>query len=256
MMVSGSSISANLVPLVGTFDLGYLFSSFELQTKAFDAGALRDRVMVMYLVAARIDLDQLMAAIEAYHRANMSGDGRQGGRHDQVDRYCLLCLWRRSLGASDDSRPDSSAGCRHHTSCRGLRPGQDDGERCVRGQNHQPPRAPRGPQVCAMERRRLRRVALKARRRVHRKSDANFSSRQSQPCFQRDEGQQCGRVEPRSQAARLRTRRGGSDGSYRAPAAGRFVPSMDCRSAAIRLPPVSAPSTYIPAARCMRRCSA
>ena len=41
MMVSGSSISANLVPLVGTFDLGYLFSSFEQQTKAFDAGAAR-----------------------------------------------------------------------------------------------------------------------------------------------------------------------------------------------------------------------
>src|SRR6266404_6401718 len=28
LMVSGSSISANLVPLVGTFDLGYLFSSY------------------------------------------------------------------------------------------------------------------------------------------------------------------------------------------------------------------------------------
>src|SRR5215813_11236650 len=28
LMVSGSSISANLVPLVGTFDLGFLFSSF------------------------------------------------------------------------------------------------------------------------------------------------------------------------------------------------------------------------------------
>jgi len=41
MMVSGSSISANLVPLVGTFDLGYLFASFEQQTKAFDAGAAR-----------------------------------------------------------------------------------------------------------------------------------------------------------------------------------------------------------------------
>src|SRR5579871_3546961 len=39
MMVSGSSISANLVPLVGTFDLGYLFTSFPQQTKAFDAGA-------------------------------------------------------------------------------------------------------------------------------------------------------------------------------------------------------------------------
>jgi TRAP-type C4-dicarboxylate transport system substrate-binding protein len=40
-MVSGSSISANLVPLVGTFDLGYLFSSFEQQTKAFEAGAAK-----------------------------------------------------------------------------------------------------------------------------------------------------------------------------------------------------------------------
>jgi len=39
LMVSGSSISANLVPFVGTFDLGYLFSSFPQQTKAFDAGA-------------------------------------------------------------------------------------------------------------------------------------------------------------------------------------------------------------------------
>jgi tripartite ATP-independent transporter DctP family solute receptor len=41
MMVSGSSISANLVPLVGVFDLGYLFSSFPQQTRAFDAGAAR-----------------------------------------------------------------------------------------------------------------------------------------------------------------------------------------------------------------------
>jgi TRAP-type transport system periplasmic protein len=41
LMVSGSSISANLVPLVGTFDLGYLFMSFEQQTKAFDNGAAK-----------------------------------------------------------------------------------------------------------------------------------------------------------------------------------------------------------------------
>src|ERR1700722_3694772 len=39
MMVSGSSIAANLVPVVGTYDLGYLFSSFPQQTKAFDNGA-------------------------------------------------------------------------------------------------------------------------------------------------------------------------------------------------------------------------
>src|SRR5450755_3501069 len=41
LMVSGSSISANLVPVVGTFDLGYLFKSFPQQTKAFDAGAAK-----------------------------------------------------------------------------------------------------------------------------------------------------------------------------------------------------------------------
>ncbi len=41
MMVSGTSISANLVPLVGTLDLGYLFTSFPQQTKAFDAGAAK-----------------------------------------------------------------------------------------------------------------------------------------------------------------------------------------------------------------------
>src|ERR1700685_332619 len=39
LMVSGTSISANLVPLIGPYDLGYLFSSFPQQTKAFDAGA-------------------------------------------------------------------------------------------------------------------------------------------------------------------------------------------------------------------------
>src|SRR3982751_3217979 len=41
LMVSGSSISANLVPLFGTFDLGFLFSSFPQQTKAFDSGAAK-----------------------------------------------------------------------------------------------------------------------------------------------------------------------------------------------------------------------
>ena len=38
-MVTGSSIWANLVPTVGLLDLGYLFKSFQQQTKAFDAGA-------------------------------------------------------------------------------------------------------------------------------------------------------------------------------------------------------------------------
>jgi TRAP-type transport system periplasmic protein len=39
LMVSGSSISANLVPLVGVFDVGYMFKSFPQQTRAFDGGA-------------------------------------------------------------------------------------------------------------------------------------------------------------------------------------------------------------------------
>ena len=41
MMVSGSSISANLVPIVGLLDLGYLFTSYEQQTRALDAGAAK-----------------------------------------------------------------------------------------------------------------------------------------------------------------------------------------------------------------------
>jgi TRAP-type transport system periplasmic protein len=39
MMVTGTSIWANLVPSFGVCDLGYLFKSFEQQTKALDAGA-------------------------------------------------------------------------------------------------------------------------------------------------------------------------------------------------------------------------
>jgi TRAP-type transport system periplasmic protein len=39
IMVTGSSIWANLVPTVGLLDLGYLFKSYQQQTKAFDAGA-------------------------------------------------------------------------------------------------------------------------------------------------------------------------------------------------------------------------
>ncbi|MBV8402502.1 MAG: TRAP transporter substrate-binding protein [Acetobacteraceae bacterium] len=41
MMVTGSSIWANLVPAFGVLDLGYLFHSFPQQTKAFDAGAAK-----------------------------------------------------------------------------------------------------------------------------------------------------------------------------------------------------------------------
>lgn len=41
MMVSGSSISANLVPLVGLLDLGYLFTGYDQQTRALDGGAAK-----------------------------------------------------------------------------------------------------------------------------------------------------------------------------------------------------------------------
>ncbi|MBV8526145.1 MAG: TRAP transporter substrate-binding protein DctP, partial [Acetobacteraceae bacterium] len=39
LMVTGTSIWANLVPSFGVCDLGYLFQSFPQQTKALDAGA-------------------------------------------------------------------------------------------------------------------------------------------------------------------------------------------------------------------------
>ena len=51
LMVSGSSISANLVPLVGTFDLGYLFSSFrnhryEQRTHEIVVARIRSEAMI------------------------------------------------------------------------------------------------------------------------------------------------------------------------------------------------------------------
>ena len=39
LMVTGTSIWANVAPLIGLLDLGYLFESFPQQTKALDAGA-------------------------------------------------------------------------------------------------------------------------------------------------------------------------------------------------------------------------
>ncbi len=39
LMVTGTSIWANLVPTIGLMDLGYLFQSFYQQTRALDAGA-------------------------------------------------------------------------------------------------------------------------------------------------------------------------------------------------------------------------
>jgi TRAP-type C4-dicarboxylate transport system substrate-binding protein len=41
MMVAGSSIATNVVPLVGTFDLGYLWDSYPHQGRAFAAGAAK-----------------------------------------------------------------------------------------------------------------------------------------------------------------------------------------------------------------------
>ena len=41
LMIAGSSIAANLVPIVGVLDLGYMFNSFPHQTKALDSGAAK-----------------------------------------------------------------------------------------------------------------------------------------------------------------------------------------------------------------------
>jgi TRAP-type C4-dicarboxylate transport system substrate-binding protein len=41
LMVTGTSIWANVVPLIGLLDLGYLFKSFPQQTRALDAGAAK-----------------------------------------------------------------------------------------------------------------------------------------------------------------------------------------------------------------------
>src|SRR5271167_1549892 len=41
LMVTGTSIWANVVPLIGLLDLGYLFESFLQQTKALEAGAAK-----------------------------------------------------------------------------------------------------------------------------------------------------------------------------------------------------------------------
>src|ERR1700751_2367598 len=41
LMVTGTSICANVVPLIGLLDLGYLFESFPQQTKALDTGAAK-----------------------------------------------------------------------------------------------------------------------------------------------------------------------------------------------------------------------
>jgi len=41
LMVTGTSIWANVVPLIGLLDLGYLFESFPQQSRALDAGAAK-----------------------------------------------------------------------------------------------------------------------------------------------------------------------------------------------------------------------
>lgn len=53
-MVAGSPISANLVPLVGTFDLGYLWDSYEHQGRAFAAGVAKPIEEALLLKNANI----------------------------------------------------------------------------------------------------------------------------------------------------------------------------------------------------------
>jgi len=53
-MVAGSPISVSLVPLVGTFDLGYLWDSYEHQGRAFAAGVAKPIEEALLLKNANI----------------------------------------------------------------------------------------------------------------------------------------------------------------------------------------------------------
>jgi hypothetical protein len=79
-----------------------------------------------------------------------------GGGNDQVDCCCWLCLSCRDIGASNDTRADSSVGQHGNASRLGLRAGQDKDQWCLRVQSCHPS----APQVCAMDRTHLRSVAL------------------------------------------------------------------------------------------------
>jgi hypothetical protein len=89
-----------------------------------------------------------------YDTANVDKDN--GGENDQVDCCCWFCFRCRDIGASNDTRADSSAGQHDHPSRLGLRAWQDNGPRSLRVQSLDPPE----PQVFAMDGTHLRSVGL------------------------------------------------------------------------------------------------
>ena len=73
-----------------------------------------------------------------------------------MDCCCWFCISCRDIGASNDTRANSSAGYHNHPSCLGLRAGQDNGPWSLRVQSCHSPAA----QVSAMDRTHLRPVGL------------------------------------------------------------------------------------------------
>lgn len=62
LMGTGTSIWANVVPLIGALDLGYLFESFAQQTKALDAGAAKPLEQALKARACRSSAGPIISA--------------------------------------------------------------------------------------------------------------------------------------------------------------------------------------------------
>jgi hypothetical protein len=95
-----------------------------------------------------------------YHASTMMN--HNGGGNDQVDCCCWFCFSCHDIGASNDTRADSSAGWHDHASRLGLRAGQDKDRWSLRVQSCHPP----ATQVSAMDRTHLRSVGLVKTRHV------------------------------------------------------------------------------------------
>jgi len=81
-----------------------------------------------------------------------------GRKHDQTSR-CYFHRSNRIARTGNASCAGLGSGQLGHASSRWMRSGQDTSKRCLRCQDHQTP----GPQVCAMEWRRLRPLLLRGR---------------------------------------------------------------------------------------------
>ena len=117
-----------------------------------------------------------------------------GADHDQVDCCYLLRLIRRNVGTGFNASADCPGGRHDHASRRRLRPGEDDGQPCVRGKNHHTPDPQGRPQMRAMARRRLRSVPVNWRLidqlTLPTKVQAHLSPHRSRPRSACDEGAQ------------------------------------------------------------------